>query len=1756
MKKKVLLMLLCLVALTANAASDPVLLEKGKCGDNVTWSVYSNPDDGSAYMVIEGNGAMYDDPYEKPWRKYADKVTFITVRMGVTHIGSYAFRNYPKLGGISLWSTVESIGNYAFDNCTSLKRARTDNVKTFGISAFGGCTSLTSVGINKATEIGYRAFAGTAIASVDLSKVTELEEWAFSDCKQLASVTLPKGGTTIPQSLFSGCPKLKTVTIPSSITKIGREAFNGSGIESITIPASVTDICRRAFMGCKSLKSVTFEGATLPLLEKDAFGGHADGCKFYAQPDFKIKEGSDVDAAREGFVSSGSCNSDISYTFENGTLTLTGAGAIPDYDDLGKRPWDGFKSVILKIVIGDGITSIGKNAFAFSDVRTVTLANSVTTIGKYAFNESLYLKDIVLPANLQTIGSYAFRACNLSGNFDIPATVTTIENNAFERCYNINKIVFKGTTLPDIGWSTFDYEPNRSFVVPAGYTFIDESKWKDEYKANFLVEGKCGENAEFVYIASEKLLRITGTGAIGDYTLNSQPWTNFKDKITEIEIKDGITSIGSHAFGEFSNLDEITIPSSVKTVGDHAFYNCSSLKWFGDNDYVETVGDYAYAGCSALASIGLLAVKSIGEGAYRNCSMLSAVTFGSKVLPTVGSLAFDGNDSERKFFTEVGYSFKDEKTWTDDYKSAIVVKGKNYTYSYNPTTKTLTISGKGPMEDYESQSMPWHAHKAAEHVIVEGDLESIGNCAFYEFTDMKDITLPGTVKSIGLAAFGYCRSLSSVTLPEQLREIGENAFLTCQSLTEVTIPASVTTIGKSAFESCEALLKVNLEPTTLPTLTGSTAFDKGHSQRKFYVNAGYSFNDESTWTDEYKNAFMVKTGTGIVYNYNSSTKTLTFSGTGEMEDYGLDNIPWQNYKSDIEKVVIGEGITKVGSYSFWMCGNLASVTIPSTVTSIGAAAFSYCKKLPSIKLPEGLKSIDFGAFYSCDVLTEITIPSTVTEISRQAFGTCPALVKVTFESTTLPTLTGKNAFDDNAANRRFYVKSGYTFSDESTWTDEYKSVIMVKTSTDVAYNYDEEYHVLTIGGKGAMADYDSDTLPWNAYSNQVEEIIVEDGVTSIGKDAFYGFENLEYVTFEGSVTSIGENAFANCRKLLDITLPETLQTIGMRAFEHCEALSEITLPSSLTKIGYNAFWYCYGVTDVYCNAEPGDLTWETSNEGDESFMLDKATICHVLVGTLKDWIDGFSDVNVSFLADQRDGVTGTGTEDDPYLLMNADDMRWMATKFNAADAAERATVEGKYFKLIDDIDFDYMEENNYTPVKSFKGVFDGDGHVIYGVSVNMTDNNDAALFGKVEDGSTIKNIIIDYSEFTGAAGAAIASQIYGSTSIENCHITKDVTITSNRTRTSAGGVVAYMQPDGAPTVKNCSSQATVTSADSNAGGIVGMILAGTIDNCMYLANSNNINVNEARYKKGAIVGGYNGGTVTNSYYTVSSLTDEKGTLMPDADVDNTEFLTKLHERDEYMMEAGMPEELIGYDITLNNRMLSAVPNKSKAYAVCLPFDMNITDIYGETDDILVYDLLQVDLDNNRFVFTNEFPILKAGSSYIVVVKKGDILLMGRNVIVNPTPTPKVVNKDGTETQVGWWKGTFQKMNNTEVLNEKAYILQKNGTFRRSNTKNTSFVLDAFTGYFAATDNLSAKAFKMKFQRTENGEAEGEVTDFPADEFEGGIDFPDEEDTGISSVSSDAITTDGNWYTLDGRKLSSKPTQKGVYIHQGKKKVVK
>ena len=220
-------------AQTENAALTQAavkLVEKGSCGSNATYSLYSD-----GHLKIQGKGEIrtYD------FSEKASKIKKVTIASGITGIGSYTFNGCKNLKSVSLPKTLKSIGNSAFTDTAITSIQLPSGLKSIGAYAFYRC-KLTSLTIPES--------------------VTMIDEYALSYCDNLASVSIPGSIKEIPESLFEGDKKLKKLTLKQGVKKIGRGAFRGSGLTGVTFPESLTGIESQAFSLCSNLTKVTFPG--------------------------------------------------------------------------------------------------------------------------------------------------------------------------------------------------------------------------------------------------------------------------------------------------------------------------------------------------------------------------------------------------------------------------------------------------------------------------------------------------------------------------------------------------------------------------------------------------------------------------------------------------------------------------------------------------------------------------------------------------------------------------------------------------------------------------------------------------------------------------------------------------------------------------------------------------------------------------------------------------------------------------------------------------------------------------------------------------------------------------------------------------------------------------------------------------------------------------------------------------------------------------------------------------------------------------------------------------------------------------------------------------------------------------------------------------------------------------------------------------------------------------------------------------------
>ena len=294
-------------------------------------------------------------------------------------------------------------------------------------------------------------------------------------------------------------------------------------------------------------------------------------------------------------------------------------------------------------------------------------------------------------------------------------------------------------------------------------------------------------------------------------------------------------------------------------------------------------------------------------------------------------------------------------------------------------------------------------------------------------------------------------------------------------------------------------------------------------------------------------------GSNLTWTLDSEG-VLTISGSGDMYDYGYgsSDAPWHGR---VKSAVIAEGVTSIGSYAFYNCRSLTSVTIPDSVTRIGSFAFDNCRSLTSVAIPNGVTSIGAWAFDNCKSLTSVTIPNGVTSIGDGAFSNCKSLTSVAIPDSVMS--IGDSAF---------------------SYCTSLTSVTIPDSVTSIGYN-----------AFGSCESLTSVTIPDSVTSidngafqgcTSLTSVTIPDSVTSIGNGAFQGCTSLTSVTIPDSVTSIGDSVFSNCKSLTSVAIPNSVTSIGDDAFRGCSSLTSVTIPDSVTSIGERAFSECTSLKSV------------------------------------------------------------------------------------------------------------------------------------------------------------------------------------------------------------------------------------------------------------------------------------------------------------------------------------------------------------------------------------------------------------------------------------------------------------------------------------------------------------------------------------------------------------------------------------------------
>ncbi len=463
--------------------------------------------------------------------------------------------------------------------------------------------------------------------------------------------------------------------------------------------------------------------------------------------------------------------------------------------------------------------------------------------------------------------------------------------------------------------------------------------------------------------------------------------------------------------------------------------------------------------------------------------------------------------------------------------------GENLTWTLDETG-TLTISGTGPMYDFERDgdlnlNIPWYYDLVDKiySVVISDGVTSIGNLAFYTCVNMRSIKIPKSVMRIGDEAFTSC-GLTTISIPSSVTEIGESVFASCIRLTEILV---------SEKNSSYASIDGNLYSK-----------DKSEIVQYAFGKTEEAFTVPST---------VVCIGRGAFADGNDYLENVTLSsGVIRIKEKAF-------YRSGLKNISIPEGTVYIEDFAFGDCYYLNDITLPTSVMEIGDSAFRNCGT-KTILIPEGVQSIGAQAFAFCDALESVFISASVERIGVSTFGYCKMLRDISVDADNL----NYSALDGNLYTKDMSRLLQYASAKAETAYTMPDTVLCIDES---AFSYCDALKSITLSDRlEEMGDYVF------VYCRNLESITIPVTVKSIAKQAFAACTNLSSVTLGSGVTSIGDQAFASCAALKNIVIPSDVTTIGYSAFSGCASLKEIIIPEGVKSIGENAFAHCKSLKSI------------------------------------------------------------------------------------------------------------------------------------------------------------------------------------------------------------------------------------------------------------------------------------------------------------------------------------------------------------------------------------------------------------------------------------------------------------------------------------------------------------------------------------------------------------------------------------------------
>ena len=620
-------------------------------------------------------------------------------------------------------------------------------------------------------------------------------------------------------------------------------------------------------------------------------------------------------------------------------------------------------------------------------------------------------------------------------------------------------------------------------------------------------------------------ITIYGAGEMYDFPSASYfPWGRTNNPIARVEINEGVTSIGSHAFSSRPSLTYVKIPASVKSIGYAAFADCP-----------------------------LLTQIDIDDG-NTNFRFIDGVLFNSDRSQLIQCTAAKTGT----------YTIPDTVT-------TIVDSAFHSCHSLTNIVVPPSVQYIGNNSFYSCDNLM--------NISIPKSVRTIGNNAFQSCHSLRNVTINDGVNSIGSYAFDDCCSLETITIPQSVSSIGFRAFSSCVNLTSIEVDGSNT-----AFSSVHGVLfdSACTKLIQYPIGKKESSYTIPKSVRTIEDGAFADCSSLSYLDVEEENGFF-KSDEGVLYDNELHTLVVYPAGITNASytiPDEVNTIGAYAFRSCSNIVNVSAGVlTTIGDYAFYSCKSLSSLTIrkdpqsPSMLT-IGDYAFFSCNNL-NMTIPDNVVKIGNYAFYDCQTLTSVNIPNTVSFLGNYSFSHCQNVIDLVIGDSV--EVIGEEAFSQSKITSivipksvRAIGRSAFEKCDELKDVDGGDNVELI-----------EDYAFLRCPKLGITSIPDGvKTIGLYAFhqSGISGDLKIGKNVISIKDAAFSRCSELKSVTFSDSVVSIGPYAFWANDLLTNVTFGKNVEAIGFGAFYQCPSLKGVTLRSSVRSIESMAFAYCGNIT--------------------------------------------------------------------------------------------------------------------------------------------------------------------------------------------------------------------------------------------------------------------------------------------------------------------------------------------------------------------------------------------------------------------------------------------------------------------------------------------------------------------------------------------------------------------------------------------------